>query len=188
MKHREVWKVIVFGIITLGIYDIYWLYSTRKEMVALGQKIPRLIILFLPIIALLATALIQFIAGLASGSASVNGDMTRGVPAVVNIITILLGVLSVIGMIVISIYWFYQYSKAVYMVTAGQVSIGLSMGLLILLNAVNVGFVWCAIIQDGLNKVGQPSPVGQPVQPVAAGFTPPTNPMPPTDPTPPTQV
>jgi hypothetical protein len=50
MKHRNPLLVFFLGFITLGIYQIYWFVSTKKEMNARGEKLPTAWILIIPII------------------------------------------------------------------------------------------------------------------------------------------
>lgn len=37
VKKRNIWFVIIVGIITLGIYWVYWFYSTSKEIIELNK-------------------------------------------------------------------------------------------------------------------------------------------------------
>jgi len=50
IKKRNIVLVYILAIITLGIYGIYWLYSTKKEMnEELGANIPTTILIIIPI-------------------------------------------------------------------------------------------------------------------------------------------
>lgn len=49
VKHRNIFLVYLFSIITLGIYALYWTVSTKKEMNGLGAKIPTAWLLIIPI-------------------------------------------------------------------------------------------------------------------------------------------
>lgn len=49
IKYRNIFLVYLFGIITLGIYFIYWLVSTKNEINSLGAKIPTAWLLIIPI-------------------------------------------------------------------------------------------------------------------------------------------
>lgn len=164
MTKRPLWQVIVFGIITLGIYDLVWLYKTRNEMVAKGQKIPSFWLLFWPVLLLLAVVLLILAVPRGADSASARA---------VGIFGVLAGLVGVIGIIVIAFYWYYKYCKAVEAVTAGQTTFGLAYGLWFLFNVVNLSFIWPAFIQNGFNKVSAggdtpPSPVAsQPAPPAA---------------------
>jgi hypothetical protein len=47
-KRNPVW-VVIFSIITLGIYLIYWFVQTKNEMNFLGAKIPSAWLLIVPL-------------------------------------------------------------------------------------------------------------------------------------------
>lgn len=49
VKKRNVVLVYLFTIITFGIYGIYWIVKTKKEMNDLGGKIPTAWLLIVPI-------------------------------------------------------------------------------------------------------------------------------------------
>ena len=49
VKHRNIFLVYLFSIITFGIYSLYWFVSTKKEMNNLGAKIPTAWLLIVPI-------------------------------------------------------------------------------------------------------------------------------------------
>ena len=49
IKKRNIVAVYLLSIITLGIYCIYWLVQTKKEMNSLGGKIPTAWLLIIPI-------------------------------------------------------------------------------------------------------------------------------------------
>jgi hypothetical protein len=200
MTHREVWKVIVFGLITLGIYDLYWIYKTRNELVAKGNKVPKFIILFVPLIAMVAAVIFNVILLTVTSDSTGSGASTAAGGAA--LVGGLLIILASLASIPISLWWFYHYCKAVEHVTGGKTSFGMAYGLAIVLSLLNVAFVWPGIIQDGFNKAGtegapaptSPStPADPPYPPVSseppkpAEPTPPSsNPNPPSNPTPPT--
>lgn len=50
VKNRNPIIVVILWIITLGIYGIYWLYSTKKEMNELGAEIPTFWLFIIPIV------------------------------------------------------------------------------------------------------------------------------------------
>ena len=47
-KRNPVW-VVIFSIITLGIYLIYWFVQTKEEINSLGAKIPSAWLLIVPL-------------------------------------------------------------------------------------------------------------------------------------------
>lgn len=49
VKHRNLFLVYFFSIITLGIYTIYWMVSTKNEINSLGAQIPTAWLLIIPI-------------------------------------------------------------------------------------------------------------------------------------------
>lgn len=49
VKKRNVFLVYLYSIITLGIYGLYWIVKTKKEMNELGGKIPTAWLLIVPI-------------------------------------------------------------------------------------------------------------------------------------------
>jgi hypothetical protein len=50
MTNRSVVLVILFSIITFGIYHIYWYVKTKDEMVSMGAAIPTGWLLIIPIV------------------------------------------------------------------------------------------------------------------------------------------
>ena len=49
MRNRSVFLVLLFSILTVGIYSLYWLVSTKDEMNRLGANIPSAWLLIVPI-------------------------------------------------------------------------------------------------------------------------------------------
>lgn len=161
MQKRELWKVVVFGLITFGIYTLYWLYKTRQEMVSKGAKIPSILLIFVPFLAIIAVAILQFLVRAMAGDASGGVPDTNIVSRLMNIISILVGMAAIVAMIPLAIYWFYKYCKAVEFVTGGRTSFGFAFWLWLLLSLLSVGFVWPALIQDGFNKISGGGPGNQ---------------------------
>ena len=52
IKKRNIVKVYLLSIITLGIYYIYWLYKTKNELNELGAQIPTFWLAIIPIVSL----------------------------------------------------------------------------------------------------------------------------------------
>jgi hypothetical protein len=149
MQKREIWKVIVYGIITFGIYDLVWLYKTRNELVAKGGKVPSFWLLFYPLILVLIAGIILLLTNSAADlNHGVISNSASGIAAVA--FMVIAGIIS----LAISIYWFYKYSQAVDVVTDGQVTAMFSFGMWALLNFVSASFVWPALIQNGFNHIG----------------------------------
>jgi membrane protease YdiL (CAAX protease family) len=136
MKHRNIVTVIILSLITLGIYDLYWLASTKKELNARTRvHVPTLWLLFSPILLFLPMIIILL--------------ATRGIDqSVTTIISIVLGIVVVIGVTVVPVYWFLKYSKAVSEYTNGTIETAIAFLLLWLLR-----FVGIAVIQDKFNNM-----------------------------------
>ena len=49
IKHRNPIAVIVFSIITFGIYALYWIVKTKGEINSLGAQIPTAFLVIIPI-------------------------------------------------------------------------------------------------------------------------------------------
>lgn len=143
MKKRNPFVVLLLSLVTLGIYIFFWLYFTRKEL--LGHTEDKKAIwpvsyLFAPL-AFILIAILLYI-GFTTDSPP---------PPVIQIVSFLLGAVSVIAMIVIPIMWLYKYCKVVGAVTKGMDGITL-FAIGIILSFLSVGFVWPLIVQLELNK------------------------------------
>lgn len=157
MQKRNIFTVMFFSLITFGIYMIFWLKFTRDEMVANGKKIPKLIWLLIPFVAFAGICLLQLLAHfvLVSG---VDSNGVGGGNTIVNILSVIVGVAAVIAIIPLTIYWIYQYCKAVEEITNGQTPLGLSFSLWLVMAFIGFLFIWPGIIQDGFNKVTLSAP------------------------------
>lgn len=90
MKHRNPFAVIVFSIITLGIYGIVWYVKTKNEMNRLGATIPSAWLLIIPFVS------IYWAWKYSKGVEQVTGGKISGILAFV-----LLYLLSIIGVAII---------------------------------------------------------------------------------------
>ena len=159
MKNRSVIKVIIFSLITFGIYTLFWLRDTRKELVDHGQTVPPVKVLLVPVLVLIVVALLQFVAH----ASLQNNAASKGL----NILSVLIGIVTIVAIFPLTAWWYYKYCTAVAVVTRGQTSVALSLGLFILLAFTGFSFAWPGIIQDGFNRLSAtPAP----------GFMPPAAP------------
>jgi uncharacterized membrane protein len=71
----------------------------------------------------------------------------------VNIISVLIGVVAVIGVIPMYFYWTWHYCVAVEKVTKHEFTAGFNFALAILLALFSVGFLWPPIVQYQFNKL-----------------------------------
>lgn len=171
MKRRHVLAVLGLSFVTLGIYVIYWLYKTRKELLGYlpDQKaIPRVIILFAPLLGVIGVAIVvgAISAAFPYGSTAAN---------TVDVVGIILMMLAMLAIFVVAFWWFYRYFKAVEAVTQGNDAM-LYYTLWIILTIMGLGPIWVLIVQNDLNKFiengyrplkapGYPAPQQQPWQP-----------------------
>jgi hypothetical protein len=147
MKRRNLLAVFILPIVTLGIYMIYWLASTKNEMNKKGEKVPTIWLIFLPFAALLAVAIAQIIFRFAYAE---NG--TEAISAL-NIFSVLVGVVSVIALIPMAIYWLVRYCQAVHNLTKGELNFGLNFVLAILLGFVGIPMLWMVLEQYHFNEL-----------------------------------
>lgn len=164
MKQRNLIAVIILSIVTLGIYDLYWLVATKNELNRRTDiRIPSVWILFAPVIVMVGL----LIAGLVA-TAATHGD--PNVMRLINILFILVYVIAILVMIPVGFYWLLKFSKAVNHYTNGELSTALTFLLLWLLR-----FIGMAIIQDKFNDMLATGPT--PAAP-GGGLAAPTAPQP----------
>lgn len=148
MQTRSLLQMVLLTIITLGIYQIYWLYKTREEMVQKGLQIPNILILFAPYIALGGMFVLLFIQNFVFSS--VDGG---GAPTQLGLIVFLIGALGVLAMLPIFFYWFYKYCKAVESVTDGFFPFDMNYFMLVLMSIFGIAIIWPVIVQYYFNRV-----------------------------------
>ena len=140
MKQRNVVAVIIFSIITLGIYDLFWLASTKKVLNERTRvHIPSLWLLFSSLLIFIAAFIVEII-----GQASSGGSASTGL----NVVVILASIVGFLALVIVPVWWFLKYSKAVGEYTNGEISTAVSFLLLWLLR-----FIGMAVIQDKFNDI-----------------------------------
>jgi hypothetical protein len=160
MKKRDPLVVILLTLVTFGIYGLYWLYSTREEMVKKSAKIPPFWILLLPLL-LFVAALLEIVVHFVS----LNNNSTT--VTITNGAAILLGVGALIG-IPYSIYFMYKFCGGLAKVTRKRLNQNSCFLLFIVLTILSsalssgrggvmvlggaLGALWFGYIQNGLNK------------------------------------
>lgn len=145
MKNRNLIFVTVMSLVTLGIYDLYWAFSTRNELVKKGHKVPSPMIFLYPIIAALLSVLILVVL-----YDSPNGQDAMGVLGTVLVILMLV---SALAFIPIGIYWLWRYSQAVGKVTKGKLSAEVSMVIALVTGVVGFAFIWPIVVQYYYNQL-----------------------------------
>lgn len=153
MKQRNIMAVIFLSIITLGIYDLFWLVSVKKELNAKTTiHTPTLWLLFAPLLLLIGGAIAAGIASAGTSSTATGANIT----------IILIYMIAILVILPITFYWFFKFSKAVGQYTHGEMNTAITFILLWLLR-----FIGMAIIQDKFNDMlaGGPAPGPAPVAP-----------------------
>ncbi len=179
MKKRNPFLVFLFSLITLGIYDLYWLVQTKKELNAKTKHhIPTIWLLVFPLVIIAAGVILLIVTGPHTTTTSNNFNYgysygpqsttsttsTTGVP----VLSLALYLVGILLTIVISFYWFFKYSKAVNEYTSGKMNTGLTFILLWLLHLIGI-----ALVQDAYNDVIDS---GGPAGTATAAATPPAVP------------
>jgi hypothetical protein len=167
MKQRNIFAVLFLSIITFGIYDLYWLFKTKK---VLNQRtkihIPTLWLLLVPFIIILALFIAVIAFSITKGShpatsttvTSLNKDgssnsqtfsTTPKDDGVIPLVTILgFEFIAILVIVPITFYWYFKFSKAVNEFTHGELSTGVTFLLMWLLR-----FIGIMIVQDKFNDM-----------------------------------
>jgi heme/copper-type cytochrome/quinol oxidase subunit 2 len=151
MRYRNIVFVIIMSIFTLGIYDIYWAFSTRSELVKKKQKVPSPWIVLLPLLGLVFVMLLDLAVSFVKGGNS--SEPSPGFAGNTEIAVVVVGMISVIGVIPVSIYWLWKYCKAVERVTNGELTTGFNFSISLLMSLCGVWVLWPPIVQYQYNKL-----------------------------------
>lgn len=155
MKKRNPILVFVFSLITFNIYYLYWLASTRKELIEKTKiKIPSIWLMLAPVIimfGLIAAAVALQIHDNSISPVSSNNQLSSSVALLIGLVYIM----SFLVILPVTFYWLWRYCKAVEKFTKGDLSYVLSFVLLWLL-----GMIGAAILQDKYNNEEKESTLG----------------------------
>lgn len=148
MRKRSPLAVFVLSIVTFGIYDIYWLVTTKKVLNRETRiRIPTIWLLFLPVLLLIILVpLTVLLPLLASSGTHSSAAATVGT----SLFLIIFQMIIVLAVLPISFYWFFKYSKAVNEYTRGAMNTGVTFLLLWLLHLIGV-----ALVQDAFNDAAE---------------------------------
>jgi hypothetical protein len=207
MKHRSPLSVVLLSIVTLGIYDLYWLYKTKEILNKETQfKVPSILLLILPGI-ILAIGYIGIMVTVFTQDSSTTTNGAYGQTTTMSPHGGAFGgflIATILGWILfffISAFWFFKFSKAVNAYTSGKMSTAVTFLVLWIIHLIGV-----ALVQDAFNDMAEgdqltnsggapfnpttptaPNNFTQPVEPiipVVSDFPSSTPPLPPA-PTPP---
>ncbi|MEI7674353.1 MAG: DUF4234 domain-containing protein [bacterium] len=164
MKNRSPITVFLLSIITLGIYDIYWLVVTKNELTKrTKQHVPTIWLLIFPLIPFIAGYILLIASGMYSQPSTCNSlsgyqgvsyqctqaDMIANNP---NIHTgpLIVGAILILvfgaTFFITSLIWFFKFSKAINEFTKGKMSTAVTFLILWLIHLIGV-----ALIQDAIN-------------------------------------
>jgi len=167
MKHRSLVKMLILNIVTLGIYRIYWLFKTRREMVDKKFKVPSVWLYLLIYAVMFASVMLFLVPSITNDANNANSECAKvsrqyrescfdkqfdessgevSAPAVLLFYGVMLLVGPLVGV------WYWKYAKAVEGVTKDKMTFPVAM---IVLLAVPDGFDML-MIQDGFNKTKSP--------------------------------
>lgn len=129
MKHIPIWKIIVFSIVTFGIYDIVWYILRQREMEsAYGLKMPHWLWMIVPQAILACIIATLFILALILG----YGQL---LPAL-SLVFLFLVLPLVIAALGLALWWLIGFSRAAAKVVAGRVPTGWSLAIFLLVGNV----------------------------------------------------
>jgi len=194
MKKRTIWKMFLLEIVTLGIYRLYFLIKTRREMMDLNPQIkiksPAFIIapiaiVIIGVIFFIATSISSFknttnncFTSTSNASQSTSLDSTSTTTncsssSPGSFIGFMVFYFAIFVAVILFVVWEWSYSHGVEIATGNKLSFAMSLVILVIVpDGIDI-----LIIQDYFNKLGD-----TPVAPIApqAPVTPMTPPMPPT--------
>jgi hypothetical protein len=119
MKKRNLLAVFLLSILTFGIYNIYWLVKTKKELNSKTKiHVMSIWLLLLPAIVFIVALIVGLVVGFSSGNTQTSGGA--------GIAVILIDIFAWIILFPIMFFWFFGFSKAVNEYTDGRLSTALT--------------------------------------------------------------
>jgi len=159
MKNRSPITVFLLSIITLGIYDIYWLVVTKNELnKRTKQHVPTIWLLIFPLIPFIAGYILLIASGMYSqpstcynGSAyGISNECAQANSAYIHTGPLVVGAILIlvfgVTFFITSLIWFFKFSKAINEFTKGKMSTAVTFLILWLIHLIGV-----ALIQDAIN-------------------------------------
>jgi hypothetical protein len=129
MKKRKISTLVLMSVLTVGFYSWYWIYETRREMVAKGYSITSFFAYTLAIFFIGVFILFLGIGAAAEDSIS-NSSLGQ-------IKSVIIGA-AIVGTL-IEIWFFISYSRAVEKTTNGKLKLNTIVAIAILSNLVVLG-------------------------------------------------
>jgi len=151
LHERSVVEVVVLSIVTFGIYQLYWMYITNKELGESKQDVVPVKWFIIPVVILVGMIIIAatlLIIGAVLGKESDVGTAIAATGAVFMFLTYTLFLPAFFAIYGYWIYWLYKFSQAIDKLTKEKVQflVTFLLGLLV------GGIIWTAITQHLLNE------------------------------------
>lgn len=144
MQKRSLIKVFLLSVITCGIYQLYWLIMTRRDMIRLKAPVPPSILVpFVPLVFGVVSMLSAF---------TVYSNGRSDIPAALVVLLGAFSACSFLAWIALSISWAWQYSRCVEYVTDRHLTQTVTFWLWILAGLFNAGFLWFLLVQHEYNN------------------------------------
>lgn len=116
MRQRHLGKLFGILVVTLGLYQIYWLVRTRRELLRqVDSPIPPVWAIFLPFGIFIIILLLGFVVAHAVGADGQEGSVPTHFLST-------LGLGAFVAMFIVPIVWIRQYGKAIEEVTGHETS------------------------------------------------------------------
>lgn len=145
MKQRSLIAVFVLNLVTVGIYQLYWLITTRREMIQRGA--PAFPSLAAPLFAWLFTALLAASAFIVYNYG--QSDVPVALVVLLSVAAVCMGIIAII----VSIQWFYKYAEAVEYTTGKHLSHKFVFWMGILFCVYGADTLWMLVMQYHYNRV-----------------------------------
>jgi hypothetical protein len=149
MKKRSPAAVLLLPFITFGIYCIYWLYATRKELVMRTgnwKSIPPVSFMFLPFIGLALFIAAMFIVG-------ASLDSSSSARAFIGFVSFVAAVFGFIGLLALPLWWFWRYCQVTTEQTRTMDFAQMYVLYVVITWVCGLLPVWMLIVQLDLNKM-----------------------------------
>lgn len=114
LKERSVVEVVILSLVTLGIYQLYWMYETNNELRESKRDVAPIKWFLIPIAVLIGLVIMAAISLLIGGiiGESTVGQIFIGFGAVLFFLMYVLFLPAYFAMYGYWVYWLYKFSKA----------------------------------------------------------------------------
>lgn len=150
MKQKNIALVIVLSIFTFGIYYLYWLYDASKDLRSRGHDSPKVYLLLLPVLGIFGGFLLFAVSNFLLGGAENSGGAAQ---TLINIVLFVVGLLSILSALPITIWWGYKFAGALEKASDGAIERNANFIIYIITLLVGLSVVWQAVTQSQINQI-----------------------------------